>query len=131
MYFNPRSHERSDVYRLKSGVHTYLFQSTLPRKERHVQRLDSIKYYKISIHAPTKGATSVFELSYVRVTFQSTLPRKERRYLPTLEACESRFQSTLPRKERPCAYAVTQQPHYFNPRSHERSDKVNNSPSRH
>ena len=56
----------------------------------------------ISIHAPTRGATrhgtSVFKLW----KFQSTLPREERQFLIEFGTSQS----------------------YFNPRSHERSDRV-------
>ena len=56
-YFNPRSHEGSDIaspYNLISG---YPFQSTLPRGERHSYRRSCVFCYR----------------------FQSTLPRGERR----------------------------------------------------
>ena len=32
----------------------------------------------ISIHAPTRGATIIFQMSLSRTLFQSTLPREER-----------------------------------------------------
>ena len=54
----------------------------------------------ISIHAPTRGATIIFQMSLSRTLFQSTLPREERQLF---------FLSTV-------------QCLYFNPRSHERSD---------
>ena len=34
-----------------------LFQSTLPRGERHSPPLDAAAFLKVSIHAPTRGAT--------------------------------------------------------------------------
>ena len=34
----------------------------------------------ISIHAPTRGATIIFQMSLSRTLFQSTLPREERQY---------------------------------------------------
>ncbi len=77
-YFNPRSHERSDLQCRKcQSTHTR-FQSTLPREERRTSLIRSpcvmyfnprshersdakwceITAYKyISIHAPTRGAT--------------------------------------------------------------------------
>ena len=33
------------------------FQSTLPRRERHIHQSNSLGYILISIHTPTKGAT--------------------------------------------------------------------------
>ncbi len=34
-----------------------LFQSTLPRRERHEYQRGKLRDYEISIHAPAKGAT--------------------------------------------------------------------------
>ena len=77
--FNPRSHEGSDVQRGKIFYSLRRFQSTLPRGERPQYRtiIHSIVYFNprshegsdgnmllqllstvISIHAPTRGATS-------------------------------------------------------------------------
>ena len=56
-YFNPRSHEGSDV-----------------------RNDGSIVLWDISIHAPTKGATTLGWQSEGGLLFQSTLPRRERRY---------------------------------------------------
>ncbi len=54
--FNPRSHERSDS-----------------------QQSELITMLRISIHAPTRGAT-LYRLAWRQfVVFQSTLPREERR----------------------------------------------------
>ena len=97
--FNPRSHERSDL-------HERLF----------------FRSVTISIHAPTRGATSpsmavvpIFDFnprSHERsdsVTllgfwwlniFQSTLPREERPGEAVNFVTSSTFQSTLPREER-------------------------------
>ena len=54
-YFNPRSHERSDVLK---------------------QMIDIAGY--ISIHAPTRGATKHLKGAETVEKFQSTLPREER-----------------------------------------------------
>ena len=78
------------------------FQSTLPRGERP------------RVIVPFKSS----------VVFQSTLPRGERLPIMLVNTLEILFQSTLPRGERlgrvkVCSkYCV-----YFNPRSHEGSDK--------
>ena len=54
--FNPRSHERSDgVVAMEAAPGQ--FQSTLPREERPILDQTIEKAYKISIHAPTRGAT--------------------------------------------------------------------------
>ncbi len=98
----------------------------------------------ISIHAPTRGATSLCLNCGIKKEFQSTLPREERLtvqtafgfqyvisiHAPTRGATGSgsnysddgRFQSTLPREERPMPFTFFTRFKYFNPRSHERSD---------
>ena len=77
--FNPRSHERSDKALAERGVGGE----------------------KISIHAPTRGATLM--------DFKAQL-------------ASDIFQSTLPREERQCHAARFFKSTNFNPRSHERSD---------
>ena len=79
VYFNPRSHERSDV-----GVNLCFC------------------YVSISIHAPTRGATCAVPFQVpLSLVFQSTLPREERRAAHVLGALGVYiFQSTLPREER-------------------------------
>ena len=76
------------------------FQSTLPRGERH--RLTIIQHtpFRISIHAPARGATvhSTMQLHLLR--FQSTLPRGERQNATFYDTYNVGFQSTLPRGER-------------------------------
>ena len=99
--FNPRSHERSD----------------------HQRRAVNFPRLDISIHAPTRGATTRMESSSISWAFQSTLPREERLGDLT-ELVESiKFQSTLPREERHIRQGkVPGKQRDFNPRSHERSD---------
>ena len=97
--FNPRSHERSDINDLVNSIHTLIFQSTLPREERHVDPVitTTICHFNprshersdrqgaiegkgniISIHAPTRGATLTSCVPSLYPKFQSTLPREER-----------------------------------------------------
>ena len=100
-----------------------VFQSTLPREERHRFRKSWDVPLDISIHAPTRGATPCVCINIIRHNeFQSTLPREERHgsvsvmhisciisiHAPTRGATfsiarrliTSLFQSTLPREER-------------------------------
>ena len=78
--FNPRSHKGSDIWNIQISEGT-----------------------RISIHAPTRGATvRTWQKQRNRQTFQSTLPQGERRWIITF--C--------------CDYG------YFNPRSHKGSDKM-------
>ena len=57
LYFNPRSHERSDFLFALNSVISFQFQSTLPREERQALTKDVSPLALISIHAPTRGAT--------------------------------------------------------------------------
>ena len=79
----------------------HIFQSTLPREERHIKPKDNRKKQKISIHAPTRGATVMFDK--INYTFKYFNPRSHERS----DRTEHRY------------FGCT---HYFNPRSHERSD---------
>ena len=123
-HFNPRSREGSDASSRRNGlvflaisIHApakgatqkqlriltiQKFQSTLPRRERHVTAAQEAANSAISIHAPAKGAT-VNGYKYIKIgIFQSTLPRRERRILSKI----------------PCTHK------YFNPRSREESDRI-------
>ena len=56
--FNPRSREGSDALNKQVNSFSKLFQSTLPRRERHQELRKILRMYIISIHAPAKGATT-------------------------------------------------------------------------
>ena len=79
---------------------------------------------KISIHAPTRGATELDEEEDVDIKFQSTLPREERLFEVKNLGKVLLFQSTLPREERHRGNRRRSDCYNFNPRSHERSDEV-------
>ena len=76
-YFNPRSHERSDQSACPCSRHSRNFN---PRSHERSDRLlvKSIIRLRISIHAPTRGATSLVKVFPYLFLFQSTLPREER-----------------------------------------------------
>ena len=62
----------------KVGDIWFEFQSTLPRRERRDGLVSSLPAL-ISIHAPAKGATiRNYHLTLITYKFQSTLPRRER-----------------------------------------------------
>ena len=144
IYFNPRSHEGSDLHPTKNSGAGWI----------------------ISIHAPTRGATVKNRFGLTDGKFQSTLPRGERRrkwkvFLVCIyfnprshegsdsgTECISNafrnfnprshegsdtlitgtampsiiFQSTLPRGERHLDISLHLNSGHFNPRSHEGSD---------
>ena len=122
-YFNPRSHERSDIYQRLCWEFYCEFQSTLPREERHV--LEQLDYepiefqstlpreerpwtfpvvlidFAISIHAPTRGATFRYEARYTGLVISIHAPtRGATRPVTREDAANKLFQSTLPREER-------------------------------
>ena len=99
--FNPRSHEGSDSAIRVTTKSTILFQSTLPRRERQCHpRYDKI-HNIISIHAPTKGATSSVALWTIRTMYFN--PRSHEGSDVTSPSAQ--------------LFLL-----YFNPRSHEGSD---------
>ena len=120
--FNPRSHKGSDYH-------------------SHGGNWDD---WKISIHAPTRGATVDGRRKKTVVIFQSTLPQGERRFFhggicpvcdfnprshkgsdffpPPAIIKNIGFQSTLPQGERRRGSASAASRLYFNPRSHKGSD---------
>ena len=72
--FNPRSREGSDFGKILVVKIHQPFQSTLPRRERHIYRGAPYWLDAISIHAPAKGATAfinIFSLA-VRLFFISS-----------------------------------------------------------
>ena len=77
-----------------------IFQSTLPREERHSAVKSTSCPMLISIHAPTRGATNLLCFLFAKMRFQSTLPREERQLRSTFNISLFKFQSTLPREER-------------------------------
>ncbi len=124
MRFNPRSRVGSDLIITTRLMTLMLFQSTLPRGERHRHDIEDRNGIPVSIHAPAWGATfcctfiishSAFQSTLPRgerptswvdspslmVWFQSTLPRGERLALLPIQNEAGTFQSTLPRGERP------------------------------
>ena len=123
VYFNPRSHEGSDL-RQSASTCQKSFQSTLPRGER--QAADSIQARKgiISIHAPTRGATFKDCYRLLCWIFQSTLPRGERQYFHFCSKMLKKISIHAPTRGAttfPGTFRSTY--NYFNPRSHEGSDR--------
>ena len=101
VYFNPRSHEGSDL-RQSASTCQKSFQSTLPRGER--QAADSIQARKgiISIHAPTRGATGGKDI--IGGASEISIHAPTRGATDECRAWKEKhnaFQSTLPRGERP------------------------------
>ena len=121
-YFNPRSHERSDATTLRQGIYRLNFN---PRSHERSDLCNISLVYIVEYFNPRSHERSDAHSQRVSVTrskFQSTLPREERRTDKGPWLCVTEFQSTLPREERLITRLHTAQDAYFNPRSHERSD---------
>ena len=102
-----------------------LFQSTLRRTER-------LHGYRCTVTTRDFNPRSDERSDYrcppcprSPYLFQSTLRRTERRKSAGCQIADCRFQSTLRRTERRTHSHYFQQPSHFNPRSDERSDKIN------
>ena len=85
-YFNPRSHEGSDAKISKSRCFWMNFN---PRSH---EGSDAVlpwagSFKTISIHAPTRGATSMVHTIEMMCIFQSTLPRGERQQFSSYAGC--------------------------------------------
>ncbi len=125
LYFNPRSHEGSDVIHGVRSVRFEKFQSTLPRRERH---LGTVQIYTSTVFQstlPRRERRTMFVGNNEFGIFQSTLPRRERLMEQVLHMRKWLFQSTLPRRERPQSLHKAAVEANFNPRSHEGSDLYN------
>ena len=142
----PRGERRNFPNSSTSGN---LFQSTLPRGERHDIIQLMAEWLDISIHAPTRGATSFCSPLLLELVFQSTLPRGERLFsgfYPTkttdfnprshegsdVSTCRAFFPWYIS-IHAPTRGATGTHPrntchqNYFNPRSHEGSDQDHRS----
>ena len=134
--FNPRAHAGRDAP-CRASITGPAFQSTRPRGARRASRMlargfrprfnprahagrDALRqpavhgHVEVSIHAPTRGATSGLDDDNLRgALFQSTRPRGARRFFDTLcECAHVGFQSTRPRGARPAGWNASA-PHPF------------------
>ena len=82
-----------------------LFQSTHPRGVRQDGLVTLCPFLMVSIHAPTRGATSIILIVIIFKLFQSTHPRGVRPILSICANIASKFQSTHPRGVRHDVYA--------------------------
>ncbi len=77
--FNPRAHAGRDFPALAIQGCLPGFQSTRPRGARPQQAVAQLEATLVSIHAPTRGATSLSFYLIGFISFQSTRPRGARR----------------------------------------------------
>ena len=98
--FNPRSHERSDAFSTRWFYAFVTISIHAPTRGATTSQVFLVLYLQISIHAPTRGATLKALAYFADLEFQSTLPREERHKSIGKIKPSYKFQSTLPREER-------------------------------
>ena len=92
--FNSRAHEGRDILTSAGVSALSAFQFTRPRGARRKCAACQIRKRKVSIHAPTRGATSEMAASVgVKQQFQFTRPRGARRRSPRTTSCATCFNS--------------------------------------
>ena len=77
-YFNPRSHERSDGISVAPEAISEDFNPRSHERSDYAWQDKKGNIKSISIHAPTRGATKMLKIMFLKQRFQSTLPREER-----------------------------------------------------
>ena len=101
----------------------YEFQSTLLQEERHVGNGYMYWISKISIHAPTRGAThGPCECLQLYPYFNPRSYKRSDYYDVVVDRDVDLFQSTLLQEERRRIVCPADHYSYFNPRSYKRSD---------
>ena len=143
--FKPSSCEGSDCWNDSVINGSLIFQSTLPRRERHTVSYEGLIPGQISIHAPAKGATATDGATRGGILDFNPRSREGSDRLCSLfrqhtnyfnprsrEGSDGSetvgiwtfwiFQSTLPRRERLGCQRTAFLFRYFNPRSREGSD---------
>ena len=98
-YFNPRSHERSDQG--ETIMHLiFCISIHAPTRGATTQENNMGRKIYISIHAPTRGATILILLIYIMRCISIHAPTRGATDSTYCAACRYLFQSTLPREER-------------------------------
>ena len=105
--FNPRPHAGGDLSFALLKMGSIMFQSTPPRGGRPRSSSSSWMNIRVSIHAPTRGATAPRSSLSKRSLFQSTPPRGGRLGIFPASLTVSMFQSTPPRGGRHTVHRVT------------------------
>ena len=95
--FNPRTHTGCDDPCLLLALGPFRFQSTHPHGVRLLPFLGFVNISNVSIHAPTRGATTYAVTPFpVSCKFQSTHPHGVRHHVIEVKIIIRRFQSTHP-----------------------------------
>ena len=122
-YFNPRPHTGSDKQAATQPTPEPVFQSTPPHGERPCGVSQTLTILRISIHAPTRGATPYTTEHTKRLTNFNPRPHTGSDLtIPDRRSPSYRFQSTPPHGERRDLIEYSESSAHFNPRPHTGSD---------
>ena len=122
-YFNPHSHEGSDVAYISFSTAFNLISIHTPTKGATGIYRDNNGNVIISIHTPTKGATLQNGKVEHQILISIHTPTKGATLYAYKQSRVISFQSTLPRRERQQHRLHTRmRDDDFNPHSHEGSD---------
>ena len=128
-HFNPRSYKRSDYFLMSFTTCSSNFNPrSYKRSDDSIYGIHSVAF--ISIHAPTRGATSEQRNIMSAPRFQSTLLQEERPNCNLTSSPPALFQSTLLQEERQDISKGVSVRNDFNPRSYKRSDYHNRKDTR-
>ena len=101
-----------------------VFQSTRPRGARRIRTIKPEFWTDVSIHAPTRGATTHALVQASTYEFQSTRPRGARLPASWRQCLTAWFQSTRPRGARLIPCVIQRRAACFNPRAHAGRDNT-------
>ena len=120
--FNPRSRVGSDVFCRNISAYIFLFQSTLPRRERPLMLRITRKIR--NFNPRSRVGSDPFEFSAVHIgkIFQSTLPRRERHRIRRITGYIVDFNPRSRVGSDPARKLQRQRVKDFNPRSRVGSD---------
>ena len=99
-YFNPRSHEGSDMNHTLQPADISYFNPRSHEGSDDTHRDSTFSLFKISTRAPTRGATKRAYMCIIKGIFQPALPRGERQLIDIADLSAIQFQPALPRGER-------------------------------
>ena len=124
VYFNPRSHEGSDLKSHRKPVIQLYFNPRSHEGSDYPAPFTIATTPDISIHAPTRGATMFCLVMHLSSRFQSTLPRGERQKRDVFSVVLFDISIHAPTRGATLTQYAGQVPdNNFNPRSHEGSDR--------
>ncbi len=122
--FNPRAHAGRDVFSKFRPRLRQMFQSTRPRGARLCRPGGCRHRRKVSIHAPTRGATDFQRPAGPSRLVSIHAPTRGATIPFVMSVATSLFQSTRPRGARPLSATSPDIAGCFNPRAHAGRDNT-------